>query len=73
VRSGRGAHLQTSWPHGGDVVEGIQVSPWGLSTVTLMLSLNSEIFVSLQIFLSSLCWLSTGAEQVGAFRKIHKK
>ena len=27
VRVDGGSHLESGWPHGGDVVEGIQVSP----------------------------------------------
>lgn len=43
VGSGRGVHLGTHWPHGGDVVEGIQVSPQRMSSTTLKVPLNSEI------------------------------
>lgn len=40
VRVDRGAYLEAAWPHGGDVAEGIQVSPWGLGCTILTLPLN---------------------------------
>ena len=40
VRVDRGPYLEAGWPHGGDVAEGIQVSPWGLGCTILTVPMN---------------------------------
>lgn len=63
-------------PQGGDVVEGMQVSPWEVGLCDLD-SLAELLRVCkpthLYLFLSNVCWVRTGAGHVEAFRNICRK
>lgn len=66
-----GVHLQMNWPHGGDVAEGIQVSPMWVGLHDLDPVFELQDFVKLQIRIH--LYLVCGAGWIGAFRNIPKK